>query len=214
MTFRAFHVFIDTNVLVNMVYAITLHHRLNRPKPKILDLLENNVLEIYTSITMVNELDVALPKLLTSVDREMHGWANVEANEMEEYCISELNSLVNMRYVRVIEEDGSLELQRRALKYKPSKRVCWKSNIMDKLLSRIPNEDIDVINSLLYAYDLLATVRRKRGPGTISGKLVFVTEDKHLRNFIERQLTCYDCPCTSRIIAISYKEFKDQLRQI
>lgn len=29
-------------------------------------------MEIYTSITMVNELDVALPKLLTSVDREMH----------------------------------------------------------------------------------------------------------------------------------------------
>ena len=35
---------------------------------------------------------------------------------------------------------------------------------MNQLLSKIPSEDIDVVNSLLYAYDLLATVPREEWP--------------------------------------------------
>ena len=36
---------------------------------------------------------------------------------------------------------------------------------MDQLLSKVPSEDIDIVNSLLYVYDLFATVPRRGGPG-------------------------------------------------
>ncbi len=45
--FKALHAFFDTNALVKVVYAITLYHRLNKLRPKILDILEDNILTIY-----------------------------------------------------------------------------------------------------------------------------------------------------------------------
>ncbi|GAB6945253.1 hypothetical protein [Vulcanisaeta sp. JCM 14467] len=84
---------------------------------------------------------------------------------------------------------------------------------MDQLLSSCPSEDIDVVNSLLYAYDLLATVPRRGGPGITTGRLVFITNDKELRSFVENDLSCTKCPCKDKVIALNYDEFKARLRQ-
>ncbi|BDR92178.1 hypothetical protein [Vulcanisaeta souniana] len=215
MVFETFHIFVDTNILVNIVYIITLHRKLNKPKVKILDLLENKILVVYTDSAIIRELkNVALPNLLSNVDRAKHGWPNVEVNAMEQYCINQLNDMVSKRYIRVVEDDESLEIQREALEHRPKRRVCWKSEIMDQLLSKIPSEDIDIVNSLLYAYDLLATVPRRKGPGITSGKLDFITEDKNLRDFVEKHLACNECPCANKIITSNYREFKEQLKRI
>ena len=215
MVFTSFHIFVDTSVLVNVVYAAALYHSLNRPRPKILDLLENNELVIYTDNAVIREFrEVALRNLLNSVDRVRHGWGNVEINVMEQYCISELNDMVSRRYVRIVEDDEALEVQRRALRYRPKRRICWRDEVMNRLLGKIPGEDIDIVNSLLYAYDLLATVPRRSSPGITTGKLAFITNDKPLRNFIEGYLTCNNCPCPSKIITLSYVEFKEQLKQV
>ncbi|ADN50173.1 hypothetical protein [Vulcanisaeta distributa] len=215
MVFEAFHIFVDTNVLVKIIYTMTLHRKLNKPKIKILDLLENRTLVIYTDSAIIRELkNVALHNLLSNVDRAKHGWHNVEVNVMEQYCINQLNDMVSKGYIRIIEDDESLKIQREALRYRPKRRVCWKNEIMDQLLSKIPSEDIDIVNSLLYAYDLLATVPRRKGPGITSGKLIFITEDKNLRDFVEGHLACNKCPCANKIITLNYREFKEQLTNI
>ena len=162
MVFKSLHVFVDTDVLVRIVYSITLHHRLGKPKPLILSFLESGKLVLYIDNAVINELkSKALPRLLTRVNRAGHGWGDIGINVMEQYYIDELNHMLNEGYVRIIEDDKALEVQRRALKNRPTRRVCWKDEVMDQLLDKIPSEDIDVVNSLLYAYDLLATVPRR-----------------------------------------------------
>ena len=48
MVFKSLHVFVDTDVFVRIVYSITLHHRLGKPKPLIFKLLgERKIGVIY-----------------------------------------------------------------------------------------------------------------------------------------------------------------------
>lgn len=122
MVFRAFHVFVDTSVLVKIIYAITLYHKVSVSKrpPRILGMLENGILTIYTDNAVINELkDTALPNLLSNVNRTEHGWPNIKPDIMILYCIDELNYLVSRNYIRIAEEDRSLEKQRRALGNRP-----------------------------------------------------------------------------------------------
>ena len=169
---------------------------------------------LYIDNAVINELkSKALPRLLTRVNRAGHGWGDIGINVMEQYYIDELNHMLNEGYVRIIEDDKALEVQRRALKNRPTRRVCWKDEVMDQLLDKIPSEDIDVVNSLLYAYDLLATVPRRGGPGITTGRLVFITNDKELRSFVENDLSCAKCPCKDKVIVLDYDEFKARLKQ-
>ncbi|AET32425.1 hypothetical protein [Pyrobaculum ferrireducens] len=209
MSFDSFHAFIDTNALVKVVYAVTLHRRLARPKPRILGYLETRKLVFYTDEAVLRELShVALPKLLSSVDREKHGWSNVDINLMREYCISELSYMINSRYVRVVEDEESLK--RRGMR---EVAVCFRGDVMDRVVGGISEEDIDIVNSLLYAYDIIATALRGRA-GMIKGTLLFITDDKDLRNAVENSLACEACACGGKIVAVSYVEFKQKLRQL
>ncbi|GAB6945249.1 hypothetical protein [Vulcanisaeta sp. JCM 14467] len=102
MVFKSLRAFVDTNVLVNIVYSITLHHRLNKPKPMILGLLESEKLVLYTDNAVINELKGgALRNLLMTVDKVKHGWNDIEINQMEQYSIDELSYLLSKGYVRL-----------------------------------------------------------------------------------------------------------------
>lgn len=213
--YRSQHAYFDTSSLVKLIYSIVLHRRFNKPKPRILSILENKVLIVYTSRVIVNELfDKALQNLLESVNRQQHGWENIDIYTMRGYFIDEFELMRERDFLRIIEEDDTLKRQRKALESRPSRRVCYKDEVLDRVVSIIPEEDIDIVWSLLYAYDLLATVPRGTAPGISGGKLAFVTDDVNLRKFIENHIACKGCPCANRFVVRSYREFKQSLREL
>jgi hypothetical protein len=57
-------------------------------------MLENKYLIIYTDSAVINELiNKALPNVLNSVDRNRHGWGNVDVHDMLNLCHETLKEL-------------------------------------------------------------------------------------------------------------------------
>jgi hypothetical protein len=57
-------------------------------------MLENKYLIICTDSTVINELiNKALPNVLNSVDRNRHGWGDVDVHDMLNLCRETLSEL-------------------------------------------------------------------------------------------------------------------------
>jgi len=218
LVYRQLHVFMDTNILVNIIYSITLSRIKQSKPPRILGMLENKYLIIYTDSAVINELiNKALPNVLNSVDRNRHGWGNVDVHDMLNLCHETLKELKKKGYVRVIEDDKALRKQYNALLHRRGRRICWRDEIKDEIKRKVSSEslseDLEVLYSLLLAYDVLATVPRSN-VGITRGPLPFVTDDKKLRDFIQKYLVCSKCPCSELIYVRNYEEFKDEIKKM
>jgi hypothetical protein len=162
-------------------------------------MLENKYLIICTDSAVINELiNKALPNVLNSVDRNRHGWGDVDVHDMLNLCRETLSELKKKGYVRVIEDDKALRRQYNALLRRRGRRICWRDEIKRKVLLESLSEDLEVLYSLLLAYDVLATAPRSN-VGITRGPLLFVTDDKKLRDFIQKHSMCSKCPCSELI---------------
>lgn len=163
----------DTNILVNIICSITLSRIKQSKPPRILGMLENKYLIICTDSAVINELiNKALPNVLNSVDRNRHGWGDVDVHDMLNLCRETLSELKKKGCVRVIEDDKALRRQYNALLRRRGRRICWRDEIKRKVLLESLSEDLEVLYSLLLAYDVLATVPRSN-VGITRGSLLY-----------------------------------------
>jgi hypothetical protein len=124
-------------------------------------MLENKYLIICADSAVINELiNKALPNVLNSIDRNRHGWGDVDVHDMLNLCRETLSELKKKGCVRVIEDDKALRRQYNALLRRRGRRICWRDEIKRKVLLESLSEDLEVLYSLLLAYDVLATVPR------------------------------------------------------
>ncbi|MGC8584392.1 MAG: hypothetical protein ACP5MH_11810 [Thermoproteus sp.] len=215
MAFKNVHLFADTSVLARIVYAVAATRVSNRPKPLVEIAMEQGLV-IYTDKAVDRELPDALKNILRSADRARHGWPHLDVESMFNIALTAYSGLVQSRRVRVVEDDGALARQRRALESRETRRVCWSEEVMDRLLSfgGYPRDDLEVLASLLYSYDLLATVPRRTSAGITKGILLFLTEDKKLAAFVEDKLSCSGCVCSGLIKTMRYRELIQWIKSL
>ncbi|MGB9706228.1 MAG: hypothetical protein ACPL3C_12315 [Pyrobaculum sp.] len=150
------------------------------------------------------------------MDRARHGWPHLDVESMFNIALTAYSDLAQSRHIRIVEDDGALARQRRALESRETRRVCWSEKVMNTLLSLggYPRDDLEVLASLLYSYDLLATVPRRTAAGITKGILLFLTEDKKLAAFVEEKLSCNDCVCRELIKTMRYRELIQWIKSL
>jgi len=179
------YVFMDTNSLVRLVYAVATARHRNEATP-LRSLVEARLIEIIVTRYIVDEAKRRLEKLVTKKSLEGHGWS-LGREEIIQRLHRELDNMMATDQVTVIDEPGTRYTAiLYAVRNRPTRRVMLTHR--DWLLTCVRSEacrknigkDLPVVEGILLAYDVAAAVPAASRPGVSTPSFVVVTSDKDL----------------------------------
>jgi hypothetical protein len=176
-------VFMDTNSLLRLVYAVATAHYKNEDKP-LRRLIDSGRLKILVTQYIVEEAKSRLKKLVTK--RSLSDW-DLAPSEILKRLQTELDNMIKLEHVIIIDADANPYARYfRAVKQRPRRRIV--TRYLDRLISCVKSEacrkniekDLPVVAGIAFAYDVAAAVPSSSRAGITKPPFPVVTDDKDL----------------------------------